>query len=85
MDVSGWLWLLLPQAVKDSKKHGWGVMTSHRSGETEDNYIADLAVSEDLPPSRQRGGGHANRIASHGLTRCALLLLLWCGCVVVFV
>ena len=32
------------EAVKDSKKNGWGVMTSHRSGETEDNYIADLAV-----------------------------------------
>lgn len=23
---------------------GWGVMTSHRSGETEDSFIADLAV-----------------------------------------
>ncbi len=32
------------QAVKMAKKAGWGVMTSHRSGETEDNYIADLAV-----------------------------------------
>eukprot|EP01039_Chlorochromonas_danica_P005472 gene5471-6023_t len=32
------------EAVKLAKKHGWGVMTSHRSGETEDNYIADLAV-----------------------------------------
>jgi len=31
-------------AVKLAKQHGWGVMTSHRSGETEDNYIADLAV-----------------------------------------
>jgi len=31
-------------AVALSKSHGWGVMTSHRSGETEDNYIADLAV-----------------------------------------
>lgn len=31
-------------AVLLSKKNGWGVMTSHRSGETEDNYIADLAV-----------------------------------------
>eukprot|EP00605_Chrysophyceae_sp_TOSAG23-4_P002073 GSChrysophyteH1.ASY1.ANO1.2294.1 assembled CDS len=30
-------------AVKLSKQNGWGVMTSHRSGETEDNYIADLA------------------------------------------
>merc|ERR1712176_237105 len=31
-------------AVKLSKQNGWGVMTSPRSGETEDNYIADLAV-----------------------------------------
>jgi enolase len=31
-------------AVKLSKQNGWGVMTSHRSGETEDAYIADLAV-----------------------------------------
>merc|ERR1711967_43780 len=32
------------QAVKDAKAAGWDVMTSHRSGETEDTYIADLAV-----------------------------------------
>lgn len=32
------------KAVKMSKQLGWGVMTSHRSGETEDNYIADIAV-----------------------------------------
>jgi enolase len=32
------------EAVRMAKKAGWGVMTSHRSGETEDSYIADLAV-----------------------------------------
>lgn len=31
-------------AVKMSKDAGWGVMASHRSGETEDSFIADLAV-----------------------------------------
>jgi enolase len=31
-------------AVTKAKRAGWGVMTSHRSGETEDTYIADLAV-----------------------------------------
>jgi enolase len=31
-------------AVTKAKEAGWGVMTSHRSGETEDTYIADLAV-----------------------------------------
>lgn len=32
------------EAVRMSKEAGWGVMTSHRSGETEDSFIADLAV-----------------------------------------
>ena len=31
-------------AVKLVKSKGWGVMCSHRSGETEDTTIADLAV-----------------------------------------
>jgi len=31
-------------AVKLCKKNGWGVMCSHRSGETEDTTIADIAV-----------------------------------------
>ncbi|WVQ71324.1 phosphopyruvate hydratase [Cryptococcus sp. DSM 104548] len=33
------------QAVQLSQSNGWGVMTSHRSGETESTYIADLAVA----------------------------------------
>ncbi|WOO85755.1 Enolase [Vanrija pseudolonga] len=32
------------QAVQLSQSAGWGVMTSHRSGETESTFIADLAV-----------------------------------------
>jgi len=32
------------EAVRMAKKAGWGVMCSHRSGETSDPYIADLAV-----------------------------------------
>lgn len=32
------------QACKDSQEAGWGVMVSHRSGETGDSFIADLAV-----------------------------------------
>ena len=32
------------EAVNMAQKAGWGVMTSHRSGETEDTFIADLAV-----------------------------------------
>ncbi|MCI4394169.1 hypothetical protein PGIGA_G00165750 [Pangasianodon gigas] len=32
------------QACKLAQKNGWGVMVSHRSGETEDTFIADLVV-----------------------------------------
>jgi len=32
------------EAYQLAKKNGWGVMVSHRSGETEDNFIADLVV-----------------------------------------
>merc|ERR1712142_1268535 len=33
------------EACKMSQKAGWGVMVSHRSGETEDTFIADLVVA----------------------------------------
>jgi enolase len=32
------------QAAQKSQGDGWGVMVSHRSGETEDTFIADLVV-----------------------------------------
>ncbi|XP_068934861.1 alpha-enolase-like isoform X1 [Petaurus breviceps papuanus] len=32
------------QACRMAQSSGWGVMVSHRSGETEDTFIADLAV-----------------------------------------
>jgi len=32
------------EAAKLSQSDGWGVMVSHRSGETEDTFIADLVV-----------------------------------------
>ncbi len=31
-------------AAQLSQKNNWGVMVSHRSGETEDSFIADLVV-----------------------------------------
>merc|ERR1712070_1304102 len=32
------------EAANLSMRNGWGVMVSHRSGETEDSFIADLVV-----------------------------------------
>ena len=31
-------------AAQETREAGWGIMVSHRSGETEDTFIADLAV-----------------------------------------
>lgn len=31
-------------SCKMAQSNGWGVMVSHRSGETEDTFIADLVV-----------------------------------------
>ena len=44
------------EAVKIAKKAGWGVMTSHRSGETEDSFIVSL-----LPCARSRLAQRASR------------------------
>lgn len=33
-----------PHRCKMAQSSGWGVMVSHRSGETEDTFIADLVV-----------------------------------------
>ena len=33
------------QAIELSKRAGYGTVISHRSGETEDTFIADLAVA----------------------------------------
>lgn len=34
----------LASRCKLAQSNGWGVMVSHRSGETEDTFIADLVV-----------------------------------------
>lgn len=36
--------MLLTCSVQLAQSNGWAVMTSHRSGETESTYIADLSI-----------------------------------------
>lgn len=38
------IWFSLASRCKLAQSNGWGVMVSHRSGETEDTFIADLVV-----------------------------------------
>lgn len=51
------------RAALDSKAAGWGVMVSHRSGETEDNFIADLSVG--LASGQVFPAGFLNFAISH--------------------
>ncbi|MHA2276473.1 MAG: phosphopyruvate hydratase [Candidatus Kariarchaeaceae archaeon] len=53
------------QAFDLTKKQNWGVVISHRSGETEDTFIADLAVG--LKAERMKTGAPARseRVAKY--------------------
>lgn len=44
LGLDTWVLTLPPPRCKLAQSHGWGVMVSHRSGETEDTFIADLVV-----------------------------------------
>lgn len=56
------------EAVKTAKKHGYRAVISHRSGETEDTFIADLAVALNAgqiktgAPSRSERTAKYNRL-----------------------
>ena len=53
------------QAAKDSYAAGWGVMVSHRSGETEDTFIADLAVATGAGQIKTGSASRTDRIAKY--------------------
>ena len=48
-----------------AKEAGWGVMTSHRSGETEDSFIADLAVGLSTGQIKTGSLSRSDRIAKY--------------------
>ena len=41
-------------AIEMARKAGWAAMVSHRSGETEDSFIADLTVAHGHRPAQDR-------------------------------
>ena len=53
------------EAVKMCKKAGWGVMCSHRSGETEDATIADLAVATNSGQIKTGSLSRSDRLAKY--------------------
>ncbi len=56
--------------IKLAKKHNYKTIISHRSGETEDNYIADFAVALDLGQIKTGSLSRSERISKYNrLTR----------------
>lgn len=53
------------QACKMSQKAGWGVMVSHRSGETEDTFIADLVVGLGTGQIKSGAPCRSDRLAKY--------------------
>lgn len=53
------------QAAKDSFNAGWSVMVSHRSGETEDTFIADLTVGLRTGELKSGAPARSERMAKY--------------------
>ena len=48
-----------------AKRGGWGVVISHRSGETEDTTIADLAVATNAGQIKSGAPARSERTAKY--------------------
>ena len=53
------------QAINMAKQAGFGVVVSHRSGETEDSFIADLAVATNAGQIKTGSMSRSDRIAKY--------------------
>ena len=53
------------QALETARRAGWGAVMSHRSGETEDTTIADLAVGWDVRQIKTGAPARSERVAKY--------------------
>lgn len=53
------------KAAKLVQENGWGLMVSHRSGETEDSFIADLAVGLNARQIKTGAPCRSERLAKY--------------------
>jgi enolase len=53
------------QAFEMARRAGWGTIMSHRSGETEDTTIADLAVAWDVRQIKAGAPARSERVAKY--------------------
>ena len=53
------------QAAQLAQSDGWGVMVSHRSGETESTFIADLVVALGVGQIKTGAPARSERVAKY--------------------
>ncbi len=53
------------QCIELAREHGYGFVISHRSGETEDTFIADLAVATGAGQIKTGSASRTDRIAKY--------------------
>jgi enolase len=53
------------QAIELATRHSYGVVISHRSGETEDTFIADLAVGTGAGQIKTGSASRSDRVAKY--------------------
>lgn len=53
------------EAIELAKSHGYRAMISHRSGETEDSFIADLAVAVNAGQIKTGSASRSDRLAKY--------------------
>jgi enolase len=52
-------------AIQMTQKQGWSAIVSHRSGETEDSFIADLVVGLGCPYIKTGSLSRSERICKY--------------------
>lgn len=58
------------EVVKAAKDAGWGVVASHRIGETEDCFLADLAVGVGAGQMKAGAPCRSERLAKYNQVNC---------------
>ncbi len=53
------------RAIEATQAHGWGVVVSHRSGETEDTTIADLVVATNAGQIKTGAPARSERVCKY--------------------
>ena len=59
-----------------AKDANWGVMASHRSGETEDSFIADLAVGLATGQIKTGAPCRSERLAKYNQVNTYMLMII---------